>query len=221
MTKIRKPVLELTVAMLGVFAALYGVVLFNRHLLMRFALPLRMALMFLTYWSIMLPSGVMMLRGKERLSDVGFRKEGIPRQIAVGALFALALSAVLTVLPVLLGFRGLIGSTAYAEPWKFVFEFAHALFAVSLVEEFVFRGYVFHKLLEIRDCRWFAAALSSALFGLFHVFGGSLVQVLTTAALGFAFCAFREKVRGCTLLSLIVAHGIYDFLIVLWVSVLP
>lgn len=41
-----------------------------------------------------------------------------------------------------------------------------------------------------------------------------------TAILGLIFCVFREKIKGCTLLLLITAHGVYDAMIVLWVSIL-
>ncbi|HOA32639.1 MAG TPA: CPBP family glutamic-type intramembrane protease, partial [Clostridia bacterium] len=61
---------------------------------------------------------------------------------------------------------------------------------------------------------------SSLLFGLFHIFNGNIVQVIMTSFLGVLFCLFREKIKGCTLLSLIIAHGSYNAMIVLWVSVL-
>ena len=41
-----------------------------------------------------------------------------------------------------------------------------------------------------------------------------------TAGMGLLYCLYREKVKDCTLLSLIIAHGLYDGLIVLWVSCL-
>lgn len=99
-------------------------------------------------------------------------------------------------------------------------EIIYAIFGVALAEELIFRGYIFNKLLEIKNHRWFAIIISSVLFGLFHVFSGSITQVLITALLGFLYCIFREKIKGCTLLSIIIAHGVYDALIVLWVSIL-
>lgn len=44
------------------------------------------------------------------------------------------------------------------------------ILGVALAEEFVYRGYVFQKLLEIKDSRWFAIIISSITFGLGHIF---------------------------------------------------
>jgi membrane protease YdiL (CAAX protease family) len=114
----------------------------------------------------------------------------------------------------------MIGDTALTQTWQFVYEFIYTVFGVALAEELIFRGYLFTKLLEIKNSRWFAIILSSVLFGLFHIFSGNIIQVLMTAVLGFIYCIFREKAKGATLVSLIIAHGLYDAMIVLWVSVL-
>jgi hypothetical protein len=130
------------------------------------------------------------------------------------------MSLVLTVLPIILGFKDMVGSITYTQVWKFVYQFIYAIFGVALAEELIFRGYIFKKLLEIKNARWFAIIISSVLFGLFHIFNGSIIQVFMTAFIGFLYCIFREKIKGCTLLSLIIAHGVYDATIVLWVSIL-
>ena len=41
-----------------------------------------------------------------------------------------------------------------------------------------------------------------------------------TAFIGLVYCIFREKIKECTLLSSIIVHGVYDAMIVLWVSIL-
>jgi len=74
--------------------------------------------------------------------------------------------------------------------------------------------------LAIKNSKWFAIIISSLLFGLFHIFNGNIIQIFVTAFIGFLYCVFREKIKGCTLLSLIIAHGVYDAMIVLWVSIL-
>ena len=61
-----------------------------------------------------------------------------------------------------------------------------------------------------------AFVISSVLFGLFHIFSGSIVQVILTAMIGLLLCICKRKIRHCTLLSLILAHGIYDALISVW-----
>ena len=220
MSKRKRSVIELSIAVCGVFAALWGVTAFNQYLLMSFPLPLRMVLMIVTQWLLFLVPGILMQAGRETFGDLGFRKEKIPLQILTGVWLAIFMSLVLTVLPIALGFKNMVGDTSYSQPWLLVFELVYSILGVALAEELIFRGYIFYKLLAVRDSKRFAIVLSSVLFGLFHGFSGNLIQVFLTAGIGLLLCLFREKVRGCTLLSLIVAHGLYDALIVLWVSVL-
>ena len=211
---------QLIIAICGVFVSVFGLWIFNQHVLMSFSLPIRMIFMIITQWGLFLIPGILMIVNKENLVDIGFRKDKIPLQIGIGVLLAFAMSLVMTVLPILLGLKGMVGSTTYTQVWKFIFQFIYAIFGVALAEELLFRGYIFHKLLEIKNSKWFAIITSSLLFGLFHICNGSIIQFFMTAFLGFLFCIFREKIKECTLLSLIIAHGVYDALIVVWVSVL-
>ena len=218
--KSKSPVVQLFIAICGTFVAAFGLFIFNQNLLMSFSLPLRMILMIVTQWLLFFAPGILMIVNKENLGDIGFIKEKIPLQIGIGILIAFSMSLVLTIFPVLLGFKDLVGSTSYTQTWKFIYQFIYAIFGVALAEELIFRGYIFKRLLEINNSTWFAIIISSVLFGLFHIFNGNINQVLMTAMIGVIFCIFREKVKGCTLLSLIIAHGVYDALIILWVSIL-
>jgi len=220
MVKSKKLVLELTIAVCGIFAVLFGLTMFNQFLLRTFSIPWRMVLMIVTQWLLFIVPGVLMLANREKLREFGFTKENILRQVLIGILISLFMSAILTMLSILLGYRDLVGSTSYTKAWQFVYEFVYRIIGVALVEELIFRGYIFHKLLEIKNSKAFAITLSSLLFGLFHIFNGNLVQVLMTAMIGFIYCMLREKIKDCTLLSLIIAHGLYDALIVFWVAFL-
>lgn len=216
----KRPVLQSIIAICGVFIAVYGLRLFNEHLLFKFSLFPRMILMVITQWTLFLVPAILMRIQNEKFGGLGFSKDKIPKQILSGILLALVMSAILTVLPILLGFRDMVGSASYKHVWQFLFEFIYTILGVALAEELVFRGYLFHKLLQIKNSRWFAIILSSVLFGLFHIFSGDIIRVFMTAIIGFIYCIYREKVKDCTLLSLIIAHGLYDGLIVLWVSCL-
>jgi len=213
-------VIHLAIAVCCSFITMFGLRMFNQHLLMSFPLALRMILMIVTQWLLFLGPGILMMVNKENLYEIGFTREKILEQIGIGIFLAFALSLALTVLPIVLGFKDMVGSTAYTQIWKFIYQFIYAVLGVALAEEFVFRGYIFNKLLNIKESRWFAIIISSLLFGLFHIFNGNVFQVFMTSFLGFLFCIFREKMKGCTLLSLIIAHGVYDAMIVLWVSIL-
>ena len=211
---------QLAIALCGAFAGLFALVMFNQHLLMAFPKPARMLLMILTQWLPFLIPGLLMLLQKERIRDFGFTTKNIPRQIAIGILLELVMTAILTVLPILMGLKDMVGSTSYTHVWQFVYQYVYTLLGVAFAEELLFRGYLFHKLLEIKESRWFAIIVSSILFGLFHIFSGNPIQIIMTALMGFIYCMLREKIKGCTLLSLIVIHGLHDATIVLCVALL-
>lgn len=218
--KSKSSMIQLVIAVCGVFVAVFGLSMFNQHLLMSFPLPLRMVLMIVTQWLLFLVPAILMIVNKEKLCSIGLKKEKILSQIGIGVLLAVSMSLVLTILPITLGLKEIVGNTTYTQTWKFVYQFIYAIFGVALAEELIFRGYIFKKLLKIKNSKWFAIIISSVLFGLFHIFNGNIIQVFMTAFIGFIYCIFREKIKGCTLISLIVAHGVYDALIVLWVSIL-
>ena len=184
------------------------------------SLPLRMILMIVTQWILFLVPGILMIMNKEKISSLGFRKEKVLLQIGIGLLVAISMSLVFTVFPILLGFKDMVGDRSYTKVWIFVYEFIYQILGVALAEELIFRGYIYHKLLEIKDNKWFAIIISSIIFGFFHIFSGNIIQIIMTTFLGIFFCICREKIKGCTLLSLIIAHGVHNGMIRLWDSIL-
>jgi membrane protease YdiL (CAAX protease family) len=218
--KARKNITQLLIAVCGVFVTLFGIVMFNQYLLMNFPLALRAVLLIVMQWLLLIMPVAFMFNSRETLSDIGFTKEKISSQILIGIVLSAIMSLILTVIPILLGFKELIGSASYTKTWQFAYEFAYRTLGIALAEEIIFRGYIFKKLVDIRDSKWFAVIVSSVLFGLFHIFSGNIIQVVMTAFIGFLLCLFREKIKNCSLLSLIIAHGFYDALIILWVSIL-
>jgi len=219
-TKKKKELFLLILAVCGVFVTLFCVVLFNNYLLMTLPLPLRAVLMVATQWLLFLVPGFLMLARKERMQDFGFTKNALGKQIMIGLSIAFVMSVFLTVIPILLGFQQMVGSTNYTRAWQFAYEFLYKICGVALVEELIFRGYIFNKLMIIKNNKCLAIIVSSILFGLFHVFNGNLMQILITALIGVIYCLCREKIKNCTILSLIVAHGIYGALIILCVGLL-
>lgn len=209
---------------IGFIGSMLGLIVlnaFNRNILMLLPLPARMAASVIAYWLIALVPIILMLANKEKLSDYGFTAEKFGKQIIVGVLIGAAMSLVLTVVPHLLGFGEYVSSGKnYTRLWQFIYEFVYCIFAVSYAEEFVFRGFTYKKIFDISGKETAAVIVSSVLFGLLHIFGGSIVQVIMTAFIGAFFCLCRAKVKGCTIVSLIIAHGIYDALITVWTAVL-
>ncbi len=211
---------EIVLGFLGVSLALYGLTMFNQHILMTLSLGVRMIAMILTYWLVATVPIIIMLIRKENLSDYGFTKDKMFYQLLVGILIGVAFSVVFTLIPHLLKLGDFVDNgKRYLHLWQFFYEFLYCIFAVGLVEELIFRGFFYGKIKKISNDT-VAIILSSVLFGFFHLFVGNIVQMIMTAFLGAIWCLFRKKVKHCSTLSLVISHGIYDALITVWASVL-
>ena len=182
--------ISLIVGLLGAVSGLCGVIAFNRFVLISLPLGLRMASIPIVYWLIALAPIIVMLLNKDKLSDYGFRKNKIVLQIIVGVLTGIAMSIVLTLIPHLLGYGGLVDSgKRYKYLWQFIYEFFYCIFAIGFVEEFVFRGFIYEKIRCISQKNIIAISGSSVFFGVFHLFSGNIVQMLLTACMGVFFAS--------------------------------
>lgn len=83
---------------------------------------------------------------------------------------------------------------------------------VAAAEELLYRGCIQSAIK--RQCRSSALAVvgSALIFALLHLTGGraSILQFLLPLFVGLLFGAAYEKCRRCTMLSLILAHLLYD-----------
>lgn len=208
---------SLVIGFVGCMLGLYGVILFNQYVLMALPLVARMIAMIVSYWLIAVVPIILMILGKDKLSDYGFAKEKVWNQIVIGLVIAVVMSAVLTVIPHIAGFGQYVDTgKRYQYAWQFIYEFVYCVAAIGAVEEFVFRGFIYHKMKTKFKTDMSAVIGSSILFGLFHLFSGNVVQMVMTALLGVVWCICRNKIKNCSTLSLIVAHGVYDALITVW-----
>ena len=217
----KKEWIYLIVGFLGVMLGLIGVVLFNQFVLMSLPLAVRMISMIFVYRLIALIPVIIMFAAKDKLSEYGFSKEKISLQIILGAAIGVVMSFILTLLPHLLGFGEYVDSgKRYEYLWQFIYEFVYCIVAIGFVEEFVFRGFIYQKIKSIFQKDITAVIGSSVLFGVFHLFSGNIIQMVMTALIGAFFCFCRLKIKNCSTLSLIIAHGVYDALITVFSSVL-
>lgn len=216
----KKNIIQLIFAIVGVFLSIFLAVLFQQNILMNLPLAARAILMIVIQWFLATVPIILSILNKDHLTDFGFSKGNILLQVLVGLCIAGIMSLLLTLTPILLGLKDWVSDISYTKLWQFLYEFFYATFGIALAEEFIFRGFFFYKLLKIKESKFFAIVGSSVLFGLFHIFNGNVVQIIMTTLIGIFYCFCREKIKGCSTLSLIIAHGIYDALIVLWVSIL-
>ncbi|SDA15383.1 hypothetical protein SAMN02910447_00917 [Ruminococcus sp. YE71] len=208
--------LLLAVAFFGVMGGLATLFFVGMPFAMKLSVSARMPLVIVMRWALMLVPAMIMILREESFREFLPEKEKLGRQIVTGAAVGAAFSAVMTLIPHLAGFgESVSAGYGYKYLWQFAFEFINCIFCIGLTEEFIFRGYFYSRLERIFGSTA-AVAGSSVLFGLFHLFGGNIVQMILTGLLGAAWCICRKKIPHCTLLSLIIAHGLYDFLIHVW-----
>ncbi|MEE1060744.1 MAG: type II CAAX endopeptidase family protein [Ruminococcus sp.] len=215
-----KAIIQMVIASIGVIGGVFVINLFNQYVLTSLPIVWRMVLMIVTYFMIALVPFCISVINKDKLYDFGFTKEKLGYQMLVGFLIALCFSFVFTVIPHLAGKSDWVNNNhQYQYMWQFVYDFVYYIFAVALVEEFVFRGFFYKKLETVFDSKVAVIIVSSVLFGLFHFYGGNIAQIILTGIIGVILCICRVKIKNCTLLSLIIAHGVYDSLITVWLNV--
>lgn len=87
---------------------------------------------------------------------------------------------------------------------------------VGIGEEIVFRGYIQNQFtVWLKKCKWLAPLIAALLFGIWHVINGSIAQVIFTTLIGCVFGYAKHYIKYCSLLSVITAHGLYDFSLVI------
>ncbi len=136
-------------------------------------------------------------------------------QILIGVAIAAALCLLFGIVPILCGVS-LIGSHMEPSAGNLAISAVQDILFVGVGEEIVFRGYVQNQFeIWLKKCKWLAPLIAAALFGLWHIINGSLFQVLLTTVIGCVWGYCKYFIKDCTLLSVIIAHGLYDFSLVL------
>lgn len=126
------------------------------------------------------------------------------------AVFAF-LSLSFAVIPILCG-GNFIGGHFEPSVGEIIYNGAFYIIFVGPVEELVFRGYIQELLSDILPKpKWLGALIAAALFGLWHLVNGSLIQVIFTFAIGLILGLSKYFIKNCTLISVSLGHGLYDF----------
>lgn len=94
--------------------------------------------------------------------------------------------------------------------WYFIYYF----FFVALVEEFIYRVYIQGELTVLFGrVGWLAPAIAAAIFGVAHIVNGTIEQVIFTFFMGLVLGYAKYFIKDCTLISVVIAHGLYDYLL--------
>ena len=217
----KKNIIFVIITYIGTMAGCFAVVMFNEYVMMSLPLVARMICMIEMYWIMAWVPIVIMIISKMGLKDIGFTKEKIGLQIVLGIVCGLIVASLYFFVPYLFGFGDYVDAGyRYETLWQFVFQYTYYVISVAAVEEIVFRGIIYRQLMNISNHEWVAIIVSSVLFGFLHIINGNMLQVIFTTILGIVFCISRYKIKRFSMISLILMHGTYDFMLAVFSSLL-
>lgn len=100
--------------------------------------------------------------------------------------------------------------------WDILWCFFYYVIVVGVTEEYIFRIFFQGELTKIfGKVGWLAPVVVAVLFALAHVPQGYIEQVYIAFGAGLLMGYARYFIKEYSFLSLIIAHGFYDFLIVM------
>ena len=211
----KKNLFSVVIVCVLAFAICYGRGWVNENLLHNLSFAPRLAAIYASWWITLIPILLLMRRDKEKPRDIGFTKANIPQQVLVGVIIGIVTSVSLSGIVTLFGQReSLFGFTVGNIPgaWTLLNDFLLTVITVALVEEILFRGYLFKKLIDINNSRWLAIIGTSVLFGFFHIFNGGIQFIFMPIMMGLIYCLCKDKIKHCSLLALIIAHALHNTL---------
>lgn len=168
-------------------------------------------------WSILF--GVYMYATKiEKRNLIIYTESQIPILQSIKNIFTLCLSSIgiSFVIGIGLKFAGIKSDTIYIQKlvpilrqYKVIIPFI--AITAGVVEELVFRAYLFPRFEELFKNTYIAIILSAALFGILHISYGTIAQVTFPFLFGVVTALHYKKHRNIK--TLIYTHFLWDFLL--------
>jgi membrane protease YdiL (CAAX protease family) len=153
---------------------------------------------------------------KNHLGPLIFKKDDILKQLLAGLYVFFISAAVLTAVSLIIGdYKYFLIGPKQTDIVFIIYNMFFYILCVGMGEEILFRGYFMQRIEELSGSKKMSIVLSSVIFGLWHFPGGQdFIQVFITAILGAFYGVSLYKVKDCSVLSLIVAHGLYNIYII-------
>lgn len=200
---------------------LVGLTFANRFAGLITTIALRIVIIYIIYIAMISLVVIACKIEKKKIWDLGFYREKMRFQILIGIGIAIGLSFFIGALPILIGGSGasLIGGKQ-TNVLNIVYSILTDLIFIGTAEELIFRGYIQTRINALTKYKFIGVLIAGALFGLWHIINGSWIQVILTFLIGSAFGFCRAYIKNCSLLSVIIAHGLYDALLVIFAVIL-
>lgn len=144
---------------------------------------------------------------KDKELNFGFSRSKIWLQIVYGILIFAGMLFVYKA----------FGNSSDGQPLKFnkvMLKFLYIAFSAAITEELAYRGLLLTRLKKASGNVIVPVVVSSVFFGLSHFMVYDEPDLLVyMSVVGFVYGASRAYLKNCTLLSTMIAHFLYDFLI--------
>lgn len=131
----------------------------------------------------------------------------------IGIVIALGLILVMGLIPIWCG-TSLCGGHIDFVLWNFIFSLFYYLLIIGPVEELIFRVYI-QETIEVyfNKNKWVSVIIAAALFGIWHIINGTLIQVIFAFVIGLVFGFCKYYIKNCKYVGVALGHGLYDFLL--------
>ena len=132
-------------------------------------------------------------------------------QVLIGLGLAVVLCLLLRIIPILCR-QSFSGSYKEMSLPDFIFYSIKVILFVGIGEEVLFRGYIQNQFeIWLKKFKWLAPLIAAILFGICHFINGTLNNVLVGLFCGCVFGYAKYFIKDCSLLSVAIGHGFYDF----------
>lgn len=174
-----------------------------------FALRCTLNLLQIAIDSIVIPIVAMKLTSQEKTLFPTKRRLWL--QVLIGFGLAALLCLIFRIIPILCGQR-FSGSYKEMSLSEIIFNSVKMIVFVGFGEEIIFRGYIQNQFeIWLKKCKWLSPMITAILFGLGHFINGTFNNVLVGLFCGCVFGYAKYFIKDCSLLSVAIGHGFYDF----------
>lgn len=148
---------------------------------------------------------VILLVFKDKEFNLGFSKSKIWRQFLYGVLLFAGMLIIYK----------LFGNSNLGQPFEINSIMALMIwdaFTAATTEELAYRGLLFTRFRQLSGNTIVAVLFSSVLFGASHFMVGDLQHIIMSSVTGCLLVLARAYLKHCTLVSTMIAHFLYDYL---------
>lgn len=151
---------------------------------------------------------------KRPLKDLGLERKNVVSQILIGLGLGVLTCFVFSLLPILCK---IVPAKNWVSKPSDITQIAYTvlsnLLLIGTVEELIFRGYLQTSIANSVRGNFTGVLTAAALFGIWHIFNGNIINVGMTFLIGAVLGFGRAYLKNCSLLSVMLAHALNNILI--------